>query len=248
MSNKIIFKVEYGGLGDHLFYSALPRMLKDRKIADEVYLSKQSNFRNPEIFNLIWKNNPYLDGVTNEPVTKLPEIRKSKENNIVNLIFEKFNIFCDQEISMEIYTKLDIDPSLRCEYIDLNYVSFVGAFSWFDKMMVLKKYPHHVIVNPGPLTDLIFPNRKKIHTRTLMEYAKLIYSSTSFVTLASGGATLAAALKKPSIIYYGFGQNTIFHHEMHNYIQVGSANLFRRRLARFYEKRNYRRLKNSNNK
>jgi hypothetical protein len=66
--------------------------------------------------------------------------------------------------------------------------------------------------------------------------------------LASGGATLAAALKKPAIIYYGYGQNPIFHHGMHQYIRVGGSHLLRRRLARYIDKRNARRLKRSQHK
>jgi hypothetical protein len=75
-----------------------------------------------------------------------------------------------------------------------------------------------------------------------------INSATSFVTVSSGGATLAAALKKPSTVYFGFGQNKVFHHMMHNYIQVGGGHILRRRLARFLEKRNARLLKKSRNK
>jgi hypothetical protein len=245
---KIIFKLDYGGLGDHLFYSALPRLLKEQEKVDQVYLSKQSNFRNAQIFDLIWKNNPYLDGVTDEEPTALPEIVSSKETKITNIIFEKFNILSEQEIPVEIYTQLEENPSLHDQYIDLNYISFIGAFSWLDKIMLYRKYPNHVMINPDKLATLLFPKRKKISNIPLVKYAQLINAATSFVTVSSGGATLAAALKKPSIVYFGFGQNKVFHHTMHNYIQVGGGHILRRRLARFLEKRNARLLKKSRNK
>ena len=248
MVKKIIFKVAYGGLGDHLFYSSLPRLLKQLQLAEEVYISDQSNFRNPQIFDLIWKDNPYLNGLTKEEPTPLEEIKDSKQRKIVNLIFEKFNIISDKEIPVEIYKKLEINPDFQEKYIDLNYISYVGAFSWLDKLKTYLGYPDHVMVNPDKLTALLFSKRKKIFTKSLQEYAELIYSSSSFITLASGGATLAAALNKPSIVYYGFGQNKVFHHAMHQYIRVGGKHILRRRLARFYEKRNERRLKKSRNK
>lgn len=82
--------MEYGGLGDHLFYSALPRLLKERGLANEVYISDQSNFRNSAIFDLIWKGNPHLNGISSEPPTPLVGIKNSKEQKIVNIIFERF--------------------------------------------------------------------------------------------------------------------------------------------------------------
>lgn len=248
MNKKVIFKVEYGGLGDHLFYSALPRILKEQKLANEVYISDQSNFRNPAIFDLIWKGNPHLDGISAEGPTPLLDIKESKEQKIVNIIFERFGLHSDHEFPVEVYQELELPPNPGEKYIDLNYVSFVGAFSFLDKIQVYRQYPDYIMINPDKLISFLFPKRKKIFTKSLLEYAALIASSSAFVTLASGGATLASALNKPSIIYYGYGQSTIFHHDMHQYIRMGGVSLFRRRLARFYNKRNARRLKRAVNK
>jgi len=247
-NKKVIFKVEYGGLGDHLFYSALPRLLKEQRLADEVYISDQSNFRNSAIFDLIWKNNPYLNGVSTETPTSLSEIKDSKESKIVNIIFERFGLHSEKEFPVETYQDLEMPKALGEKYIDLNYVSFIGAFSFLDKLKVYQQHPDYIMINPDEVSSALFPKRKKIFTKSLQEYVGLIASSSAFVTLASGGATLAAALKKPSIIYYGHGQSTIFHHEIHRYIQIGGSSLFRRRLARFYNKRNARRLKRAKNK
>ncbi|MBU3593258.1 hypothetical protein ICN42_04010 [Polynucleobacter sp. 71A-WALBACH] len=247
-NKKIIFKVEYGGLGDHLFYSALPRLLKEQKLADEVYISDKSNFRNPAIFDLIWKHNPHLNGIGPDAPTSLTEIHDSKEQKIVNIIFERFGLHSEKEFPVEVYQELEMPNTLGGKYIDLNYVSFIGAFSFLDKIKVYRQHPDHIMINPDKLTSFLFAKCKKIVTKSLLEYAGLIASSSSFITLASGGATLAAALKKPSVVYYGYGQSTIFHHGMHRYIQVGGASLFRRRLARLYNKRNARRLKRAKNK
>jgi hypothetical protein len=245
---EIIFKVEYGGLGDHLFYSALPRLLKENCLADKVYLSDQSSFRNPQIFDMIWKNNPYLDGITNKEPTPAPEILRSKQKKVVNLILERYGITSSQEIPVEIYPKLEPDLALQDKYIDLNYVSYVGAFSWLDKLKLYRNYPDHIIINPDKLAVLLFPERKKIFPKSLLEYAYLINAASSFVTLASGGATLAAGLNKSSIIYFGHGQDPIFHHGIHQYIQVGGNHILRRKLSRFYKKRNERRVLRDKNK
>lgn len=249
---KVIFKVEYGGLGDHLFYSALPRLLKQYQLADEVYISDQSKFRNPDIFDLIWKDNPYLDGYSSEDATKLAQIQDSKETKIVNIIFERFGLRSKEEFPVELYNQLPTFNQDGCKYIDLNYVSFIGAFSWLDKINVYRKYPDYQIVNPDRCSSYLFkifsPNRKQIFTKSLRHYASLIASSSAFVTVSSGGATLAAALNKPSTVYYGYGQSDVFHHAIHQYIRIGGANFFRHRLARFFSKRNARRLKRAQNK
>lgn len=231
-----------------MFFSALPRLLKERGLADEVYISDQSNFRNPTIFDLIWKNNPHLNGISSESPTPLLEIKQSKEQKVVNIIFERFGLRSENEFPVEVYQELEMPDVLGQKYIDLNYVSYIGAFSFVDKIKVYRQYPDHIMINPDKLSSFLFYKRKKIFTKSLQEYAVLIASSSAFVTLASGGATLAAALKKPSIIYYGYGQSTIFHHEIHRYIRVGGACLFRRRLARFYDKRNAKRVKRAKNK
>ena len=248
MAKKVIFRVEYGGLGDHLFYSALPRLLKERKIADEVYIASNSNFRNPQIFDLVWKNNPHLDGISDEAPTSTLQISNSTQTKIVNRIFEQYGIESDIEIPVEVYQPVEVKPHLVDKYIDLNYVSYVGAFAWFDKFKLYLQYPDHVMINPDRLATIFFPGRKKVFTRSLMDYAQRIAASSAFVTLASGGATLAAALNKPSTVYYGHGQNPVFHHAMHQYLRVGGTHWLRYRLGRFLEKRNTKRIKRAKNK
>lgn len=245
MLREIIFQVDYGGLGDHLFYSALPRLLKKNGLADKVFLSNKSNFRNPQIYDFVWKSNPFLDGLTENIPDILPPQGREDNSNIINLIFGKFGISSENEIEMDIYTEVKDNIHLNNKYIDLNYISYIGAFSWLDKIRVYQKYPDHIIINPSRITSLLFSCRNKVQTKSLSHYAEIIKNSSSFVTLASGGATLAAALNRPSVVYYGFGQNRIFHHALHLYTRVGGEGFLRRRLARFYEKRNARRIKKS---
>jgi len=61
-----VIEVKYGGLGDHLFYSHLPRIAKQTGKYDRVYVSNHSTFRNPEYRKLIWECNPYVDGFCDE--------------------------------------------------------------------------------------------------------------------------------------------------------------------------------------
>jgi len=58
MSKKIIISQPWGGLGDNLQYSTLPELFS--KKGYDVYISNNNKVRNNEIFDLIWKMNPYI--------------------------------------------------------------------------------------------------------------------------------------------------------------------------------------------
>jgi hypothetical protein len=71
VNDTIIFGVHASGLGDHLAYSALPRIYKMNG-AKRVLASLITNFgepfsRNHEVADLVWRPNPFLDGFTDEP-------------------------------------------------------------------------------------------------------------------------------------------------------------------------------------
>ena len=88
----IIIEVKYGGLGDHLFYSHIPKLAKER--GHKVFVSTRSVFRNPEYMDLIWKRNKYVTGVTDLPGTgcleSLGDIRE--DENLLGAISRSVGI------------------------------------------------------------------------------------------------------------------------------------------------------------
>jgi len=60
MSKKIIISQPWGGLGDNLHYSTLPELFSNKGY--DVYISNNNKVRNSEIFDLVWKMNPYIKG------------------------------------------------------------------------------------------------------------------------------------------------------------------------------------------
>jgi hypothetical protein len=244
---KYVFQVEYGGLGDHLFYSPLPRLLKEYGMADRVYLSSQSTFRGPETYKVVWQANPYLDGISDDPPVHSPQ-PKSRVNKAVNIAMASHGIDLPDEISPELYLpKICSKAYANKHFIDLNYTSYVGAFTLFDAMEILDQHPDYLLVNPSKHL-LRFCKNDWIRTKSLEDYASLINSSLSFTALASGGATLALALGRPSTVYYGFGQNQIFHHSKNTNLMIGGSGLFRKFLARYLSKRNAWRISQSTNR
>lgn len=61
---KKILHQPWGGLGDNLQYSTLPERFSE--LGYEVYISDKNACRNFEIFELVWKLNPYVKGISSE--------------------------------------------------------------------------------------------------------------------------------------------------------------------------------------
>jgi hypothetical protein len=244
-----VFKIEYGGLGDHLFHTPLPRLLKEAGLADRVYISNTSSVRNIETLQFVWGKNPFLDGFTDLPPTK-PNPVHTDSLALMNIVASGYGIpDPGYELYPEIYSDLEILTNFNANlYIDLNYTSFVGALTFIDMLRILKKHPHHIIVNPKLYIRFFYPFRKFILTTSLNQYASLIASCKEFICLASGGATLAAALRKPSIIYFGHGFPDTIRHGINTYVQFGSSSYLRLQLTRILFKRNQLRLKFSKKK
>ena len=246
---EIILKIEFGGIGDHLFHTPLPRLLKQLGLADKVFLSESSAIRNNESLDFVWGTNPFLDGFSPLPPTKLTPV-KTNSSALMNIIAAHHGI-PDQgnELAPELYKTIDISTKFtKNSYIDLNYTSFVGALTIFDMRTIFSLHPDHIILNPSPIICALLPHRKFIFTNSLIEYVTVIKSCESFICLASGGATLASALNKQAVVYFGHGFPDTIKHKTNNYIQFGSDNFFRHQLARILFKKNQIRIHFSKNK
>lgn len=60
--NNVILSAYHGGLGDNLQFSTLPEEFFKQQ-GRETYIWSRSKFRNPEIYDLVWGNNPYIKGI-----------------------------------------------------------------------------------------------------------------------------------------------------------------------------------------
>jgi len=243
MSDIFVFQVEHGGLGDHLFFTPLPRLLKERGLAGKVFISSASPFRNQHIYDFVWASNPYLDGISDAPVTLTPQV-PAEINKVINQIMAKHGIVdIYDELNPELY--LEVDENIQYagkSYLDLNYISYVGAFSLIDKLMLARLHPDCILINPGLILKH-FVNNETIKISCLGEYASLIKSAGFFGCLTSGGATLAAALRKSSYVFFGHGHPSFLRHSLHRDVRVGGAGVFRKILAIFYSQKNVIRSK-----
>ena len=88
MNEKIIISSHYGGLGDNLAYSTLPEEFFKQK-GIKISFSKFAHFRNKEIYDLVWKKNPYV-------------FFKVKKKNTINInsttrFLKKYNVIQNYE-------------------------------------------------------------------------------------------------------------------------------------------------------
>src|SRR5690606_37067237 len=79
----------------------------------------------------------------------------------------------------------------------------------FERIMILRGQKKMYIPND----DTLF-----IETATLFDFCDLIFSAKKLYCLTSGTATLASAIGKPAIVFYGKQQKDGFkHYKKHTY-------------------------------
>ncbi len=231
-SRKLVIQIMFGGLGDHLFFTPIPRLAKESGKYDEVYISNQSEFRHPDYKRLIWDCNPYIDGYTDEKglfkyVDVIPIMEAHPELNILDAKLWAYNLYDNKPYhEPELYWKPKIRPDLADAIIyDPNYVSNVGKN---DAQRIEKYFAAHQIKVAyqmkvrGETNFPISTALQVLETPTLEDYCSVIISCKAFYCLTSGGATLASALGKPCTAFYGYGQGAIFHHsKQHQYVYIG---------------------------
>jgi hypothetical protein len=231
----------WGGLGDHLFMSHLPRIAKQTGAYDRVFLSNRSLFRNDEYRQLIWESNPYLDGFCDEPGVCPIFTTVPPGTNLLDQIMLELGMDDGQRFhEPELYHLPAPNPDYVSKSLyDPNFVSGVGDIrvSRVERILVQRRISIDMQFKPrdgaaaisGP-GELITPN--------ISEYCRAIVSCRQFVCLTSGGATLAAALKKPSLVFYGYGQKPMFQHSrLHEYVYAGPSLAWARDAKRAFARR-----------
>ena len=152
MNEKIIISSYYGGLGDNLAYSTLPEeFFKQKRI--KVSFSKFANFRNKEIYDLIWKRNPYV-------------FFKVKKKNTINIgttarFLKKYNVIQNHEKihGLDVrnkYPKIYYTPKKKklnkTFLVDISAVSLSYSKAEQDQIIqkiaqIKKKYKNYKFIN-----------------------------------------------------------------------------------------------------
>lgn len=208
MKDFVTFSQPWGGLGDNLAYSNLPRLYSEINI--KFYISHLNFIRNKEIEKLVWLTNPYV-----ENAKKLyPTVGYIKSQNYNFQVFDnKFNAI--QNINHlhgfnpgKGYPEIFIDFNkllkkkkypivLDLNGLTINNLDFEYIPEAFNKKLI--SYPSKFT------TELVYPNlynhqkydlnNQKLIIKSLTELIMTILNTDTFVCLNSGSHVLAAALK-----------------------------------------------------
>jgi len=222
-----VIEVKYGGIGDHLFYSHLPRIAKQSGQYDRVFVSSHSEFRNPEYRKLVWECNPYVDGFCDEN-GDYPIFDSVEEGmNILDKIMVLRGLddgkrFHEPELYFKGQSRQDLFDAV---VYDPNFVSYVGDIS-SEEIESFLRDNHIRATHQMALWEKHYEldhNLAILQTNTLEEFCRVILSCRQLLCLSSGTATLASALGKPATVFYGNGQKPMFHHSrLHRYVNCSA--------------------------
>jgi hypothetical protein len=221
-----VIKVMHGGLGDHLFFSHLPRIAKESGGFRRVLISNKSEYRHPDYRRLIWESNPYVDGFCDDdalfgPIDAVPEGMNLLDHIMIFRGLDDGKRYHEPEL----YFRPALIESLRNSTIyDPNYVSDAGsnvASSQVDRVFRRMGIVAEYMLPPGQKSLPVSKYGALLKTENLEHYCAIIASAGRFICLTSGGATLAAALGRPAICLHGDGQGKQYHHSrLHRYVNI----------------------------
>jgi len=224
-SGRLVLEIRYGGLGDHLYWSHVPRIAKELGVK-KVYISNSSEYRNPIYKKLFWECNPYVNGFVNEkgyyPIFSTVE----KGTNILDRVMLELGLDDGKRFhDPEIYFQPKIRPDLQDKVIyDPNYVSNAGDTikgksikNYFKKNKIKIDFQMKLRDKNVPVASI----KKTLEAKDIEDFISIIASCKEVYCLASGTATLASALGKKTTVFYAKNLNPIFlHSKKHRYILI----------------------------
>lgn len=216
--DKILFC--QGGLGDHLSLSTLPEELT--KLGHDVYVSYSNVHRNPEIYNLVWGINPYIKGFSYaEPNCGLSGkqlINKSRDYSTGYI--EQIEAYNEILNTGNKYPKIYRQNGIITDLIDKTILNLESISADYSENDVLNKVNKIITDNNINSDDILmiktikdtnvfggnFADKKEIKyidlgyekyfINDIFHYCDVINSCKNYITLHSGGASLASAIGK----------------------------------------------------
>ncbi len=212
------------GLGDNLQVSTLPRRFYELYGEKCVWISNANPYRSPEIKKLVWENNPYVAGFTDEPGLNLTGHLQFGVYNWIELWERVYSLPGPYSKQPEIYCPtLDKDIFNATNYIVIDISYSVDSYN-----QNIKPRPERIGIVNSTVRELIsqsnckviqIRNRqlkdtkefvsflsKDIITETvevsnIEEYANIIKWAKQFICTHTGCHPLAAALRKDTICF-----------------------------------------------
>jgi hypothetical protein len=198
----IVIYQPWGGLGDNLQFSTLPELYK--KAGHKVYISSKNAYRNNEIYDLVWKMNPYVDGISDLPENagSVKGVDGPYEHFIKNV--EHSHGFTDgyRDYPVIYYKPKKVEGVDNFIFYDTTSVSSNPSDQQIAKSFqsIFSKYPDLV---PRRIEFSNIKNRaveglshEPYILYSIYEYCDLLNSCKAFICGDSGSAVLASTIKQ----------------------------------------------------
>ena len=221
MKKTLIIEIQKGGLGDHLFYSHLPRIAKQTNAFDLVLISNKSQFRNEDYKKLIWELNPYVDGFTDDSGIFHFSTYYTDTQNLLDTLMLLYGLEDNKRMhEPEIYYEPILQSNLKGAVVfDPNFISYTGDLrsnllieKWFKDNHVQVNYQMVVLGNRFIALD----DKPVLSAKTIFDFCNILASIESIYCFTTGTATLAAALKVKTYVFYGKGHERGYRHSLQN--------------------------------
>jgi len=225
---EFVLKINWGGLGDHLLHSHLPRIVKQSGYYDKVYISNYSNYRSLEIKKFVWERNPFVDGFCDKDAS-CPQFGEVEEG--INLL-DKVMLFykLDDNIRFhkpEIYYEPKVVPSLKDATIfDPNFITPYGHPSgraieaYFKRENITITHQMKLLGKGNSSINC----SQEISSKSLEDFCDIINSCKYMYCLATGTAPLADAIDKPVTVLFVNGALPMFYYScLHKYVNVANV-------------------------
>lgn len=205
IGKKIYLAQPWGGLGDQLAYSNLPRLYSKKNY--EFNISFLNYSRNSEITDFVWKNNKY---VNNTKAYKIPNAgyvmfnKKTIDSTNLNSV-QTINVLHGFEAGdgfPEIYLKdFNKEKLIYKNICDLNMITMNQHTDRMYDPKSIKELINYL--NNNKFHFLTFPNIYKdvnsslnsIKIESLQKLISILLKTENFYCLSSGSHSLAATLK-----------------------------------------------------
>lgn len=207
MSN-VVISTPWGGLGDHLQFSTLPELYAQQ--GHTVWIHKDAPFRNSEIKEMVWSNNPYIAG--------LSDLSPNAGGGIAYIRHITDSIVSDWEVAhgfgvQNHYPKLYYEPDMdgledlrNTILIDLTCVSDtydraelhdeVIRMLLLDAKHTNLQHKEVIFTNSDVFTEEhTLGDVPTIPIHSLYHYVDVLAASAGIITLMSGAAVLASTIK-----------------------------------------------------
>lgn len=222
----LVIQLFWGGLGDYLFHSHIPRIAKETGKYDKVFISNASAVRHPDNKRVVWDLNPFVDGWCDD-LGMIGSVRGVHHGmNVLDVLMLDYGLEDGKRYhEPEVYYQPKALSSLMGKTVyDPNYVSNAGTLT-ANQVAAFMKEATIGIDYQMSLRDKSIPIKEfgsYLSTRSLEEFCDVISSCQQLICLVTGTATLAAALGKSATVVYGTGVKEMFlHSRLHDYVFLG---------------------------